>query len=156
MAAVDATPDYMTSPYAAIGNGRVHYSTTSAVSPTTLLSAGRRSRDVGAYSSDALPPFYDRRDLLATTTYNRRSVAAPTPDGDTPPVEVPRSRLQFIHALGCGLFGDVSDAKQIIVFFWKKLTTTFTTRHRRYDRRFPGDPIPAFTFLSLLFWEQDL
>jgi len=109
---VDAT-DHLTSAYAAIGNGRVHYSTTSALSPTTLLSSARqsarRSQDVAAYTPDSLPPFYDRRDLLATT-HNRRSVV---PDGDsftTTPIELPRSRLRFIHVLGRGLFGDVSGA----------------------------------------------
>ena len=102
--------DYATSPYAAIGNGRVHYSTTSAL-PPTLLSASRHPRDVGAYTADALPAFYDRRDLLSSL-YDHRSVATTTPDDDdddSGPVELPRSRLKFIHTLGRGLFGDVSN-----------------------------------------------
>jgi len=99
--------DYTTSPYAAIGNGRVHYSTTSAL-PPTLLSSARYHRDVAAYTPDALPAFYDRRDLMSP--YERRSPASPTaPDNDySAPVQLPRSRLQFVRTLGHGLFGDVS------------------------------------------------
>ena len=98
--------DYATSPYAAIGNGRVHYSTTSAL-PPTLLSASRRQHDAGAYTSDALPAFYDRRDLLSTTC-DRRSVAPTSPDDyHSAPEELPRSRLKFIRIIGHGLFGDV-------------------------------------------------
>jgi len=105
---VCAMPDYTTSPYAAIGNGRVHYSTTSAL-PPALLSASRHPRDVGAYTADALPAFYDRRDLLSSS-YDHRPVVTTTPDdGDSGPVELPRSRLKFIHTLGRGLLGDVSN-----------------------------------------------
>jgi len=98
--------DYSTSPYAAIGNGRVHYSATSALPPTLLSTAARHSRDVTAYTSDALPAFYDRRDLLSS------SHVAPTAldddDNDySAPVELPRARLQFVRSLGRGLFGDV-------------------------------------------------
>lgn len=95
--------DYTPSPYAAIGNGRVHYSTTSAL-PPALLSAARHSRDV-----ESLPAFHDRRDLLSSTTYERRPVVA------DPAVEIPPSSLQFIHTLGRGLFGDVSHISPYLI-----------------------------------------
>ena len=109
-----AVSDSTMSPYAAISNGRVHYSATSALPPTLLSS--RRPRDVGAYTPDALPAFYDRRDLLPAS-YDRRSVAPTAADDDdddyTAPVELQPSRLQFVHTLGRGLFGDVSILKVI-------------------------------------------
>ena len=100
--------DYTTSPYAAIGNGRVHYSTTSAL-PPTLLSTSRHPRDVAAYTPDALPVFYDRRDLLPLSHDHRSVAPTATVDDYSAPVELPRSRLLFVHTLGHGIFGDVSN-----------------------------------------------
>jgi len=84
------------------------------MSPTSLLSVARRPlHDVAAV--DSLPPFYDRRDLTATIYSRPRSVVL-LPDCDrlaTPPttttvVQLAPSRLQFVHVIGHGLFGDVS------------------------------------------------
>jgi len=117
--AVDAIivcADYAALPCAAIGNGRVHYSTTSAL-PATLLSSRRPRLDVAScYTRDALPTpaFFDRRDLSSSYQQHDRlssAAAAPaSPDSDySPAVELPPSRLRFIHTLGRGLFGDVSN-----------------------------------------------
>jgi len=100
---VTAVLEYKTSPYAAIGNGRVHYSTTSAL-PPPLLSPAQHPRDVATYTPDALPSFYDRRDLLSSSNYDRRCSVAPD---SSALVELPRCRLRLVHTLGRGRFGDV-------------------------------------------------
>lgn len=88
-----------TSPYAAISNGRVHYSAASAL-PLTLLSTTtcHHQRDVGAYTPDAMTLSHDLTSPRCT----------PNSGDHSTPVQLPRSRLQFIRSLGHGLLGDVS------------------------------------------------